>query len=247
MNHLKWTIAIIIFLIALISGYWPFHKKQKTQAVDFSIGESIASGVFLGAGLIHMLGDASSGFIRAGYRYPYAFLLAGVSFLFLLLLEHIANEMDHQRKNNKNFAIIASLMLSIHSLLEGTALGISGNLLTALVLSAAIIAHKWAASFALSLQINKSGLTIKTGWILFILFALMTPVGVLLGADIMRHTNQHVLLAPVFSALAAGTFLYIGTLHGLRRATMIERCCNMKEFGFMIFGFALMAVVAMWT
>ena len=75
----------------------------------------------------------------------------------------------------------------------------------------------------------------------------MTPLGIVLGDLVNQATDSYHLLTPIFSALAAGTFLYIGTLHGLRRATMIERCCNMREFSFMILGFAIMAVVAIWT
>lgn len=247
MDHFKLSAALFIFLIAVAAGYLPFRKKLANREFEFPIGEAVACGVFLGAGLIHMLGDASAGFIAAGYQYPFAFLIAGLSFLALLLLEHVGGEMQAHHSNSKNMALLAVLMLSIHSLLEGAAVGISGEFLTALVLALAIIAHKWAASFSLALQINKSALSFKTGFVLFLIFALMTPLGILLGNSIIAHTGSNPLMTPIFSALAAGTFLYIGTLHGLRRAIMIERCCNMREFCFMLFGFALMAIVAIWT
>jgi len=81
----------------------------------------------------------------------------------------------------------------------------------------------------------------------FIVFAIMTPIGIILGEEALQGLGNLPLLTPIFSALAAGTFLYIGTLHGLRRAIMIERCCNMREFSLMLCGFGLMAVVAIWT
>ncbi len=59
-----------------------------------------------------MLGDASSGFIAAGYQYPFTFLLAGLSFLLLLLLEYLANEIDTHSKNSRNFAIKVSQSLN---------------------------------------------------------------------------------------------------------------------------------------
>ena len=75
----------------------------------------------------------------------------------------------------------------------------------------------------------------------------MTPVGIF-GGDWLLATTQHdSLLTPIFSSLAAGTFLYIGTLHGLERASLIRHCCNMKEFFFMLAGFMVMAIVAIWT
>lgn len=247
MLHLKLIAAILILFITLIAGYLPFRKKRQAKHFDFPIGEAVACGVFLGAGLIHMLGDASSEFLSAGYQYPFAFLLAGASFLTLLLLEHVGTEMEAHHTSTKSMAILATLMLSIHSLLEGAAVGISGEFLTAMILALAIFAHKWAASFSLALQINKSAFSFKSSLSLFLIFAVMTPIGIMIGDTILASTGNHPLLTPIFSSLAAGTFLYIGTLHGLRRATMIERCCNMREFLFMLLGFTLMAIVAIWT
>jgi zinc transporter 1/2/3 len=248
MIHFKPLALIIILVITVFAGILPFKKKLTSPYFDFPIGEAIACGVFLGAGLIHMLGDAASEFSAAGYHYPFAFLICGSSFLLLLVLEHISRELYEHKHSTTQIAILATIMLSVHSFLEGAALGISGSLATALILAIAIIAHKWAASFSLSLQINKSGLGFKVSIVCFSIFALMTPLGILLGDWVSSATgNAHLLLTPIFSALAAGTFLYIGTLHGLQRATMIERCCNLREFLFMLSGFALMAVVAIWT
>ena len=247
MPHFKLFAALIILAIAMIAGFLPFQKKRSAQPFDFPIGEAIACGVFLGAGLIHMLGDSDREFIAAGYTYPFAFLIAGGSFLLLLVLEHIGRELHEHHHSSTQIAVLATIMLSIHSFLEGAAVGISGEFLTALILAIAILAHKWAASFSLSLQLNKSSLSFKAGFLCFSIFAIMTPVGIALGDWVNGTTGAYPLLTPIFSALAAGTFLYIGTLHGLQRATMIERCCNLREFLFMLLGFGLMAVVAIWT
>ena len=248
MIHFKLIAVLLIFMVTAVAGVLPFYKKHGAKRFDFPAGEAIACGVFLGAGLIHMLGDAASGFAAAGYQYPFAFLIAGISFLTLLWLEHVGQELEaHHEGTSASMAILAVVMLSIHSLLEGAAVGISSNLLTVVVLACAILAHKWAASFSLAMQINKSPLGFNVGLLLFVTFVVMTPIGILLGDAILHGMGNYPLLTPIFSALAAGTFLYIGTLHGLRRATMIERCCNMREFSLMLLGFGLMAVVAIWT
>ena len=250
MLSIKWISIILILVVTAIAGYYPFFKriKDRTARLDFPIGESLACGVFLGAGLMHMLGDSAQDFIHEGYNYPVPFLLAGITFLVLLLLEHIGREIyEKDGGGSSGFAILAMLMLSIHSFLAGAALGLSQSLSVAVVILLAILAHKWAASFALSVQLNKSTLSIRTGLSLFTIFALMVPLGILLGDFATQHLAQHPLLEPVFSALAAGTFLYLGTLHGLKQSVMVEKCCNLKRFSYVIVGFVIMAVVAIWT
>ena len=249
MSLLQLLSIIPILLITLLAGAYPFIKKWRTQSeYDFPMASALAAGVFLGAGLIHMLGDASSDFSQLGYHYPLAPLLTGVTFLVLLWLEHLGRELyEHQGENSIGFAVLALVMLSIHSFLAGTALGLSQSISVLSVILLAILAHKWAASFSLAIQINQSTLNLSPGLLLFLIFACMTPLGILTGSSIEHRLQNAPLLQPVFSALAAGTFIYLGTLHGLNRAVMIKRCCNLKHFSFVIIGFAIMAVVALWT
>ena len=248
-----WTIKIIslllILTVTLLAGFYPFFKKLKTkQSHAFPVGESLAAGVFLGAGLIHMLGDAAQDFNRLHFDYPIAFLLAGTTFLLLLLLEHIGREVYEKKGAHSNgFAILATLMLSIHSFLAGAALGLSGSFSVVILILLAILAHKWAASFALAVQINKSQLGFKSGTALFGLFAVMVPIGIICGASATHALANYPLIAPIFSSLAAGTFLYLGTLHGLERAVLVKQCCNLKQYSFVMLGFIIMAVVAVWT
>lgn len=246
---LKIIFAVIILAIAVAAGWIPFRKKLLTlDGRDFPRGEALASGVFLGAGLIHMLGDSSHNFNAMGVTYPLAFLLAGISFLTLLYLEHLSGEFrEHQNAQSPSIAILAVIMLSVHSLFEGAALGLSKNFSTTLLIFIAIIAHKWAASFSLAVQINKSALRWKEGLLYFAIFCIIGPLGILLGDSINQLSSLHNFWQPALTAIAAGTFLYIGTLHGLKRSVMVERCCNLHDFSYVIFGFVLMAVVAIWT
>jgi len=55
------------------------------------------------------------------------------------------------------------------------------------------------------------------------------------------------LLTPIFSALAAGTFIYLGTLHGLANGMLVARCCELRSFSLVVLGYVIMAVVAVWT
>lgn len=260
----KLLAAIVSFIVALSAGWLPFVKRIGTHhGVDFPTGEALASGVFLGVGLLHMLSDASSGFTEAGISYPLASLLAGAMFLFLLWLEHLGRDYyqhthDHgldehhhehtaECSRGKSFALLALAMLSLHAFLESAALGLSTNFTIIFMLAVAILAHKWAESFALAIQLAKSALTPKMGILYFLLFALVGPCGILIGGYASDKIQNLPLLGPTFLALAAGTFLYLGTLHGLSRAVMVQQCCNLKQYTFVIIGFSLMAIVAIWT
>lgn len=245
---IKLLSALLILLVSIIAAWFPFKNRWQNKRFNFAAGEALAAGVFLGAGLIHMLGDAAKGFILAGYEYPVPFLLAGITFLLLLLLEHISLEFTKSDGlQSPTIAILAVVMLSIHSLLAGAALGVSYTLAQTLIVLFAILAHKWAASFALAVTINQSDIKLKTGIIYFCIFALMAPLGVLIGTDIIHRFIHYPIIEPIFDSLAAGTFIYIGTLHGLKRSVMVDRCCNFNEAVWVIVGFCLMAVVAIWV
>ena len=249
LNQFKEFSAVLTLVVAVVAGWIPFRQHLKTlKGKEFPRSEALASGVFLGAGLIHMLSGASSEFEKLNVHYPFAFLLAGFSFLSLLLLEHYASEVKHHETiSSPAIATLAVIMLSVHSLFAGAALGLSNSITTSLLILVAIIAHKWAASFSLAVQLNKSRQPIKRQLVYFAIFAVMTPIGILLGEQVANISNHHNYIEPIFTSLAAGTFLYIGTLHGLKRSVMIERCCNLRDFSYVIAGFSLMAIVAIWT
>jgi zinc transporter ZupT len=243
---LKVLLAVSIFVVTLVAGWYPFKlQRVEGKSHDFPVGESLACGIFLGAGLLHLLVDAEKQFVALNFHYPMATLITGSTFLLLLYLEHIGRETyHHKRKPEPMFIWIALIMFSVHSLLEGAALGISLELSLVVVLFAAVIGHKWADGFAVAVYLNKSNFSRLTRNISFIAFSLMTPVGILFGSYLSSHLTRHELLESVFSAMTAGTFLYFGTLHGLDKGVMVKQCCNLKNFRYVILGFLIMALIA---
>lgn len=241
--------ALTALLVIIVAGWFPFKKRLAHDAhVDFPIGETLATGVFLGAALLHMLPDSNAKFLQLGFHYPYAYVITGIVFLLFLWFEHLGKELyHHHQSDHPAFALVAWMMLSIHSVILGTALGLTHDYPTMFMLFLAIITHKWAESFALSIQLNKSALKPKYSIICFIIFALMTPLGIAMGWYFGQDLSSHSIITPIMIALSAGTFLYLGTLHGLERCVMVERCCNLRDFSFVIIGFLLMAIVAAYT
>lgn len=238
--------ALSTLAVILLAGWVPFKKRlAKEGHFDFPLGETLATGVFLGAALLHMMPEANHAFHQMGYTYPFSYLITGIVFLLFLWLEHLGKEIyHHQNAEHPAFAILAWAMLSVHSLVLGTSLGLSQEYAIAIMLYLAIITHKWAESFAIAIQLNKSTLTTRVSLAFFLLFALMSPLGIYIGWYYGHGVNTNGLMDPILLSISAGTFLYLGTLHGLDRCVMVERCCNLKDFSYVIIGFLLMASVA---
>lgn len=247
MNFFNLLSIILIFGMTVMAMIYPFlqHRVNPNHEL-LKIGEPLAAGVFLGASLLHMLSEAASQFEAQHIGYPWPFLIAGSIFLLFLYLEHLCREFYHHR-SQQAFAVVAICMMSLHGFFAGAALGISHSATNATVILCAILAHKWAESFALATQVQKSMLQKNIGLMLLGLFACMTPLGIITGAVTNHVLHGHPILEPSLTALAAGTFLYFGTLHGLERSTLIKQCCNLKYFYYVICGFSVMALVAIWT
>lgn len=248
-TSLKIIFGLIIFSVILIAGWYPFRKRIHADVhLDFPIGETLATGVFLGAALLHMMPEANASFKALGYNYPFSFIITGAVFLLFLWFEHLGKEIYHHHSSeHPAFAILAWAMLSVHSLMLGAALGLAHYNSMIIMLFLAIITHKWAESFAIAVQLNKSSMSTNTNLIFFILFSLMTPLGIYIGWYFGHGIETHSVFDPILIAASAGTFLYLGTLHGLERCVMVERCCNLRDFSFVIIGFLLMATVAIYV
>ena len=88
---LKLTLLVVILASGWIGGLIPLRKANAQSPRFLSWGNAFAAGIFLGIGLIHMLGDASHTWRESlGWSYPMALLLAGGAFLTLLWFEHVA-------------------------------------------------------------------------------------------------------------------------------------------------------------
>lgn len=246
---LKISLTLLVVGISLLAGRLAFRSdRSESTSLALGLGEAFAAGVFLGAGLIHMLGDADATFNAQGIDFPYAPLLCGAVLLLLLWAEHLGHLMAQRSGQSSHvLPLTAVAMLSIHSLLMGAAFGITTSFSLAMAVFVAVLAHKGAASFALGLELVRSAMPKTKQWQLFLFFVVMFPIGVGLGQAVSHMTDAHPLVEASFSAVAAGTFLFFGTLHGLAASPLISRCCNAKEFAAAVAGFVLMAVVAIWT
>lgn len=213
--NLKWGIIAIIFTSSVASGFATLRVAHKYKKW-ISIGEALSSGIFIGAAFFHLLPAASAGLLHTHLSFPllHALLWASISFTLLMLLERY---MTKQTNNSRYIAHLGPLLLtlSVHAFLTGLALGISNSYVVIISLLIAIMAHKAFEVFALVINLHRH---IKHNhhvrW-LFILFALVTPLGIMLGnsSDSVLPLSTDSLVTAYINAICAGTFVYIATIH----------------------------------
>ena len=233
MLALKLALALAILAAGAVGGGVPL-RGHRGDARLLGWGSAFAAGIFLGAGLIHMLPDAVERWNGLGWSYPGPFLLAALAFALMLLVEHVllpdaAHELVHAPSGERfaslethesaaipAYTVVAAL--SIHSFLAGLALGAQHQLAGALVISLAILAHKSAAGFALGVSLVRHHTPRRRAWALVALFSVATPVGIIVGMAVGQALEGSVRIAieATFLALAAGTFVYVATLDILR-------------------------------
>lgn len=250
--------ALFIWGISLLGGFIAFYLRSKERTHISHLlyfAEAFAGGIFLGAALFHMLPDATAAFgkLYPNSSYPFANLICAGGFCLLLFLEQSVYFFSKQKKqhliHNVNIVpLLLTALISVHALSEGIALGVNSTISSIAIIFIAIVAHKSSEAFAVAIQLTKAQLHKVKIWTLFLLFALMSPLGVLLATLATQSTQQHtaILMTGIFNAFAAGTFLYIATLHKLHHQHDHVDQNQLLEFIATIIGLGIMAVVAIW-
>lgn len=245
----KTLTIVIIFFLTLGTGFLPIRFAKKYSPI-LHYGDAFASGVFLGAAFIHLLPDAESSFasVCPSVHYPLAQLVCIITFLILFVLEKGIKNKSAQNSafhNNNSTAYLLVFLLSIHSLIEGAAIGINTNIVDASLIFFAVIAHKGSESFALSANLNRYSLPIKTVKNIVIFFSFITPLGILFASLTNQLLSNHtgMATAAILNSIAAGTFLYIGITHVLEEK---ENTNHWYETTALALGITLMSVVAIW-
>ena len=200
-----------------------------------------------------MLPEAHEGFEQAipTSHYPFASLFCVIGFMALLMLDKISILCSRAADPNQSKHLLAyalTLAISIHAFIEGAALGVNTTLATVSIIFIAILAHKGSESFSLATTLSRSPLSLTRVNILFLSFAMVTPIGIALGSVVSHHfvSTSGVLATAFFNALAAGTFLYIATMHNLKEY-LLHGTRHAMNFTCMVLGLTIMAVVAIWV
>lgn len=234
-----------------------------------ALGDTFAGGVLGGAGLLHLLANGVATFhtTAPNVGYPLAFLLAGAGFMVILLIEgvivagHPEAMHGHRHSTSQHevgwpprgetrravYPVILLLVLSVHSVILGLALGAQATLAGALIVFLAIVAHKAMAGFALGVGYRRGGFSIRRAAPQVAFFSLMTPLAIFVGGSVAALLSTHAdrLFEATFDSIGAGTFLYIAALDIIRTEFESPQDRWHKWLAAST-GFGVMALLALW-
>ena len=205
-----------VMFISLVGGFLPLLRALSQRALALLL--SFSAGVLLGAVFFHMLPETGR-LLHDAIGWP---VLSGFLLIFVMerfVFVHACEEYDcdiHQ------MGIPAFLGISLHSLLDGIALG-AGLMVPqlGLVVLLAVIIHKMPDSISISSILLAAGWNRrKIGW-LNLLFSLTTPIGAVIAYLFFRSLSAE--NVAVVIGISAGTFLAIATADILPQVHRIEQ------------------------
>jgi len=208
--------SAVILGVALAGGCLPLLVAWTDRLLHSAL--ALSTGIFLGAVFLHLLPALASLEFEEHGAMPSAhsgahltiwfFVLVGVVSVYLIeaLVFHSHDHDDLRRHRAVGYAALVGL--SIHALTAGMAFSAAAREESlALPLFLSIVAHKGFESFSLTSVFLLAAFRRRSIVTLILLFALVTPAGILLGRALIAHLNPHTIA--VLTALAAGTFLYV--------------------------------------
>ncbi|MBC8370884.1 MAG: ZIP family metal transporter [Planctomycetes bacterium] len=193
-----------LLLVGLGGGLLPLLVKWNDRRLHIAL--ALSTGIFLGAVFLHMLPELPATIADANIepRMLWAVVLAGVLAIYFLesLVFRTHDHDDVHRHTAVGYATLAGL--SLHAFTVG--LSLSATELTTPVL-VGILFHKAFEAFSLTSVFQLAHFSSKKVVKLIVLFACITPLGLLLGNNILPQLSPNATAIAV--ALAVGTFLYV--------------------------------------
>ena len=296
------------FVIAMLGGLSPLCGSRSQQAARaLPVMNAGSAGVFLSAGLMHLLADAigneelskRSEELWGEEGAPLiAISLCTGGFILLVVVEQAVTACAHTGEDGKTdnaalldgkdkaarlerdsvsegdgeqhlyrlesdvspaalvVALVVGLGLSLHSVMEGLALGAQQDEAATAGIFVAIMAHKGIAAFALGSKAFQSIVVDRVGArkekMLFALamslFSIITPVGIAVGWAVTSMGDAEESPWPAaFSAVGAGTFLFVATVEVIPVELSHDCADRGPKTVALVIGCFLMGLLAKWV
>ena len=192
-----------LLFVSVIAGAIVVELFKPKKSSNIQLLLTFSGAYLLAVSVLHLLPEL---FQQNTTQNIGIFILGG--FLIQILLEYFSQGIEHGHFHKSNvipFSVLISLCL--HALLEGIPLGGHLHNHTHNALLTGIVLHKLPVSIVLMTFFLQSGMPKKRAYILLLLFALMSPLGVFAGNLFTILANYH----NEIMAIVIGIFLHIST------------------------------------
>jgi zinc and cadmium transporter len=229
MATLAFYLPTVIF-ISLVGSFLPLLRELSQRALALLL--SFSAGVLLGAVFFHMLPEIRM--LNENMGWP---ILGGFLLIFVMERFVFVHACEERECDIHQMGIPAFLGISLHSLLDGLALG-AGLMLPQLgpVVLLAVIIHKMPDSISITSILLSAGWSRRRVAVLSLLFSLTTPVGALLAYVFFRALSPDNVAIAI--GISSGTFLAIATADILPQVHRIEER-NPLTLVFLVLGLAV--------
>jgi len=145
--------------------------------------------------------------------------------------------------SNSPLPYLLMVVLSIHSVIAGFALGVQNNIDYVYAIFFAILSHKWVESFALGVNLVKNKIPRKTLIKCIILYSFMVPCGIIVGLILsFGVTGQASDVIQAFvGGIASGTFIYVALVDILLVESSVARD-KWWKYLLTVFGFTVITL-----
>ncbi|MFG0316620.1 MAG: ZIP family metal transporter [Planctomycetota bacterium JB042] len=247
------TESLAILFVALAGGLLPLLVKWSDRLLHAAL--ALSTGIFLGAVFLHLLPalsafevgahpatDAAGGHGHAhGHSLVWICVLIGVLAVYFIeaLVFRTHDHDDLHRHRAVGYAALTGL--SIHAFTAGMSFPLvtGANASLEVPFLVALLAHKGFEAFSLTTVFLLAEFSRRRIVTLMVLFAFVTPAGMLLGAALAERLGPHA--EAIVTALAAGTFLYV-CLCELLPEVFHHREDGFAKIGLLAGGIGLMAL-----
>eukprot|EP01135_Chromosphaera_perkinsii_P005365 Nk52_evm46s343 gene=Nk52_evmTU46s343 len=141
------------------------------------------------------------------------------------------------------FALAVMVVMCMHGLIEGLALGFESNVESGLPVLVAVLVHKGFEGLAIGISVSKVRSSAVKQALICAIFVIMSPLGVGIGM-IFQHTSDNVEIAcGILMGLGSGSFIYISTM-------VFKENFGTQQWSRMfaaVLGFTVIAVCLIWA
>ena len=226
MTILLLNTSLVAFFSAVLGGILPIAQKKRSHFKWMHHVDSFCDGMFIAIALTHLLPEIYEHSTATSFSISVIIILATVA-----LIQFTTN----QKKSH--FKHFVTYLLFAHCFIEGMAVSMVSDHSLQAALSATILAHKIVEAFVFFNLITRQEWSQKALYGLLILFALLTPLGILAGGYLSSLPYS---IGIWVNTLTCGTFL------GISINCFLIKPCNdhsHKSALWILLGFLSLAVL----